>query len=101
MYLWVLVVAESSSIFFLCSCAEVRQQETWGHALAHNPEAEVSMASDSSLCLLEGVILECLLPLFLPFCEHTPMCPLAVTLCVCHSCSGTMSTCPCMVSTSR
>lgn len=76
MYLWVLWC-----IFFLCSCAEVRQQATQGHALAHDPEAEVSMAADSSLCLYQGVILECLLPLFLPFCVHTPMCPLAVTLC--------------------
>lgn len=75
------VVAEASSIFFLCSYAEVRQQATQGHALAHDPEAEISMVADSSLCLYQGVILECLLPLFLPFCVHTPTCPLAVTLC--------------------
>lgn len=44
------VVAEVSSTFFLCSWAEVRQQAAWGHTLAHGPEAEVSMAADSSLC---------------------------------------------------
>ena len=75
------VVAEASSIFVLCICAEVRQQVTQGHTLAHDPEAEVSMAADTSLCLYQGVTLECLLPLFLPFSVHTPMCPLAVTLC--------------------
>lgn len=54
------VVAEAGSIIFPCSCA-------------HDPEAEVSMTADSSLCLYQGVTLECPLPLFLPFSLHTPV----------------------------